>query len=79
MAHVSGCSAATAPNETICEGTVFTANATATNEITVLWTTGGTSNGTFTNANTETAQYTPGSNDINDFTLIFSSSFRSKA
>ena len=61
----------TTPNETICEGTVFTATATATNENTVLWTTSGTSNGTFTNENAETAQYTPGSNDINGFTLLF--------
>jgi uncharacterized protein (UPF0179 family) len=61
----------TTPNETICEGTVFTATATATNENTVLWTTSGTSNGTFTNANSEIAQYTPGSNDVNGFTLLF--------
>ena len=61
----------TTPNETICEGTVFTAIATATNENSVLWTTSGTSNGTFTNENAETAQYTPGSNDINGFTLLF--------
>ncbi len=61
----------TTPNETICEGTVFTATATATNENSVLWTTSGTSNGTFTNENAETAHYTPGSNDINGFTLLF--------
>jgi gliding motility-associated-like protein len=61
----------TTPNETICEGTVFTAIANATNENTVLWTTSGTSNGTFTSENAEIAEYTPGSNDINGFTLLF--------
>lgn len=61
----------TIPSETICEGSVFTATAIATNESSVLWTTVGTSNGTFTNANSETATYVPGTNDTNGFTLQF--------
>lgn len=61
----------TVPTETICEGVVFTATAIATNESSVLWTTVGTSNGTFTNANSETALYTPGTNDTTSFTLRF--------
>jgi hypothetical protein len=59
----------TAPIENICEDTVFTATATATNSTSVLWTTVGTSNGTFTNANQLVSQYTQGTNDITSFTL----------
>jgi len=59
----------TTPNETICKGTVFTANATATNENTVLWSTVGASNGLFANANQLVTQYTPGTNDINSITI----------
>ena len=61
----------TVPTEIVCEGNVFTATAIATNQTSVLWTTVGTSNGTFTNANTATALYTPGSNDTASFTLRF--------
>lgn len=61
----------TVPTESICEGQDFTASAIANNEMSVLWTTVGTSNGTFTNANSETATYLPGSNDINGFILQF--------
>lgn len=61
----------TVPTGVLCEGSVFTATAIATNQTSVLWTTVGTSNGTFTNANTSTALYTPGSNDTTSFTLQF--------
>jgi gliding motility-associated-like protein len=61
----------TAPTATLCQGDVFTATAIATNQTSVLWTTVGTSNGTFTNANTNNALYTPGTNDTVNFTLRF--------
>jgi gliding motility-associated-like protein len=61
----------TAPTGVLCEGNVFTATAIATNATSVLWTTVGTSNGTFTNANTTTALYTPGTNDTATFTIRF--------
>jgi gliding motility-associated-like protein len=59
----------TTPTDTICQGAVFTASATATNNSSVLWSTVGTSNGLFSNANQLVTQYTPGSNDINSFTI----------
>lgn len=61
----------TVATEALCEGSIFTATALATNETSVLWTTVGTSNGTFANANSKTAFYTPGTNDTNGFTLQF--------
>ena len=64
--------ATTTPTDIICEGSVFTAIANATNESSVLWTNANAaSNGVFITANEETAQYIPGSDDINGFTLIF--------
>lgn len=59
----------TAPIDTICQGAIFTASATATNNSSVLWSTVGTSNGLFSNANQLVTQYTPGSNDITSFTI----------
>jgi len=38
-------------------------------QLLILWSTVGTSNGTFTNANQLTAQYTQGSNDTDSFTI----------
>ncbi|WP_310594615.1 PKD-like domain-containing protein [Flavobacterium sp.] len=61
----------TAPTATLCQGDVFTATAIATNQTSVLWTTVGTSNGTFINANTTNTLYTPGTNDTVNFTLRF--------
>jgi gliding motility-associated-like protein len=63
--------ATTSPTGVLCEGSVFTATAIPTNQSSVLWTTVGTSNGTFTNANTSNALYTPGTNDTTSFTLRF--------
>jgi len=59
----------TAPNDTVCQDSVFTASATATNAASILWSTVGTSNGTFTLANQLVSQYTQGSNDTNSFTI----------
>ena len=59
----------TAPTDSICQGAIFTASATATNNSSVLWSTVGTSNGLFANANQLVTQYTPGSNDITSFTI----------
>ena len=59
----------TASTETICQDSVFTASATATDNSAVLWTTVGTSNGTFTNANQLVTQYTQGTNDLTSFTI----------
>lgn len=61
----------TAATAVLCEGSVFAATAIPTNQTSVLWTTVGTSNGTFTNANTVNALYTPGTNDTASFTLRF--------
>ena len=60
----------TASTETICQDSVFTATAlSASNYSSVLWTTVGTSNGTFTNANQLVTQYTQGTNDLTSFTI----------
>ena len=62
-------SVVTAPTDTVCQGSVYSASATTADSTSVLWTTVGTSNGLFTNANQLVTQYTPGSNDINSFTI----------
>ena len=59
----------TTPTDTVCQGSVFSASASATNNSSILWSTVGTSNGLFTNANQLVTEYTPGSNDINSFTI----------
>ncbi len=59
----------TAPTDTVCEGSVFTASATALDSSRILWSTVGTSNGTFQNANLLVSQYTPGTNDSSSFTI----------
>ena len=59
----------TAPIGSVCQGSVFTASATATDISNVLWSTVGTSNGLFANANQLVTQYSPGTNDINSFTI----------
>ena len=59
----------TAPTDSVCQGSVYSASATTADSTSVLWTTVGTSNGLFTNANQLVTQYTPGSNDINSFTI----------
>lgn len=59
----------TSPTDIVCQGNVYNASATATDNSSVLWSTVGTSNGTFTNANQLVTQYTQGSNDINSFTI----------
>lgn len=61
----------TVPTGVLCEGNVFTATAIASNATSVLWTTVGTSNGTFANANSLTALYMPGTNDTATFTIRF--------
>ena len=55
----------------ICEGNVYNATATATNENSVEWTTEGSANGILGYANSNVATYTPGSNDSAGFTLKF--------
>jgi gliding motility-associated-like protein len=59
----------TAPTDTVCEGSVYSTSATTTDSTSVLWTTVGTSNGLFTNANQLVTQYTPGSNDTTSFAI----------
>ena len=49
-------------NDTICDNSTHTLTGTATSQQSVLWTTSG--NGTFDDATSLTATYTPGSNDI---------------
>ena len=59
----------TSPTDTVCQGAVYSASATTTNSTSVLWSTVGTSNGLFTNANQLVTQYTPGSNDTTSFSI----------
>jgi len=59
-------------NSTICEGNSFTLSGTATSQQSVLWSTSG--DGTFDDATSLTAEYTPGATDIStssvDLTLV---------
>ncbi len=51
------------PNGDVCVGDIYSlSSATATNQVSVLWTTSG--DGTFTNASSPNPDYTPGTNDI---------------
>ena len=59
----------TVPTDTVCQDSAYAASATATNNASVLWSTAGTSNGSFTNANQLVSSYTPGTNDLNSFTI----------
>ena len=53
----------TGPNDVICENTPYSlSSATATNQLSVLWTTSG--DGTFTNSSSLNPDYIPGTNDI---------------
>ena len=60
---VDGPTATAGPNGDICVGDIYSlSSASATNQVSVLWTTSG--DGTFTNASSPNPDYTPGTNDI---------------
>ena len=56
------------PPADICAGDIYTLSGSATNQVSVLWTTSG--NGTFTNASSATSDYTPSANDILNGTVV---------
>jgi|GEM_PF-3847602 len=55
-------------NASICEGETYTLSGSATNYSSVTWTTSG--NGSFNNASSLTATYTPGSIDISNGSVV---------
>ena len=59
---VDGPTATAGPPADVCVGDIYTLSGSATNQVSVLWTTSG--NGTFTNASSATSDYTPSANDI---------------
>ena len=60
---VDGPTAAAGPNADVCVGDIYSlSSATATNQVSVLWTTSG--DGVFTNASSLNPDYTPGTIDI---------------
>ena len=60
---VDGPTATAGPNGDVCVGDIYSlSSASATNQVSVLWTTSG--DGTFTNASSPNPDYTPGTNDI---------------
>ena len=60
---VDGPTATAGPNSDVCVGDIYSlSSASATNQVSVLWTTSG--DGTFTNVSSPNPDYTPGTNDI---------------
>ena len=59
---VDGPTAAAGTDGDVCVGDFYTLSGSATNQVSVLWTTSG--NGTFTNASSATSDYTPSASDI---------------
>ena len=60
---VDGPTATAGPNSDVCVGDIYSlSSASATNQVSVLWTTSG--DGTFTNASLLNPDYIPGTNDI---------------